>query len=64
MKELGVDEVQCVYLIFHTSKARYELMVVLLHFRRVNVKMMRGFINIPLADLSYINLRHSNITIL
>jgi hypothetical protein len=47
-----------------TSKARYELKVVLLHLRRVNIKTFRGFINIPLADLSHINLRYNNITIL
>jgi hypothetical protein len=35
----------------HTSKARYELkVVVLLHLWRVNVKTTGGFINIPLAD--------------
>ncbi len=45
-----------------TSKARYELKVVLLNFWRVNVKTIRGFINNPLADLSRINLRHNNIT--
>ncbi len=48
----------------HTNKARYELKVVLLHLWRVNVKTIDGFINIPLADLSLINLRHNNITIL
>ncbi len=49
----------------HTSKARYELKVKLLHLWRVNVKATCGFINIPLADfLSHINLRHNNITIL
>jgi hypothetical protein len=36
--------------------------LVLLHLWRVIVKMIRGFINIPLADLSFINLRHNNIT--
>ncbi len=35
-----------------------------LHLWRVNVKTIGGFINIPLADLSQINLRHNNITIL
>jgi hypothetical protein len=30
--------------------------------RKVNVKTIGGFINIPLADLSHINLRHNNIT--
>jgi hypothetical protein len=34
----------------HTSKARYEQRVVLLHLRRVNVKTIGGFINVPLAD--------------
>ncbi len=34
----------------HTSEARYELKVVPLHLRRVNVKTIVGFINIPLAD--------------
>jgi hypothetical protein len=48
----------------HTSKAKYELKVVLLHFWRVNVKTISGFINIPLPDLSYINLCHNHITIL
>jgi hypothetical protein len=48
----------------HTSKARYELKVKLLHLWRVNVRTTGGFINIPLADLSHINLRHNNITIL
>jgi hypothetical protein len=47
----------------HTSKARYELKVVLLHLWRVNVKTIGGFINSPLSDLSRINLRHNNITI-
>jgi hypothetical protein len=46
----------------HTTKARYELKVVLLHLWRVNVKTIPGYINIPLGDLSYINLRHNNIT--
>jgi hypothetical protein len=46
----------------HTSKARYELKVVLLHLWRVNVKTIPGFINIPLANLSWENLRHNNIT--
>ncbi len=48
----------------HTSKARYELKGVLLHLWRVNAKTIRGFINIPFADLSHINLRHNNITLL
>jgi hypothetical protein len=48
----------------HTSKASYELKVVLLHLWRENVKTIRGFINIPLADLPHINLRRNNITIL
>jgi hypothetical protein len=38
----------------HANTARYELKVALLHLWRVNVKTKRGFINIPLADLSYI----------
>ncbi len=36
-----------------TSKARYELKVALLHLWRVNVKMISGFINITLVDLSH-----------
>ncbi len=40
----------------HTGKAIYKLKVVLLNFWRVNVKTIRGFMNIPLADLSHINL--------
>ncbi len=50
----------------HTSKARYEMKVVLLpiHLWRVNVKSIRRFINIPHADLSHKNLRHYNITML
>jgi hypothetical protein len=48
----------------HTSKARSELKVVLLHLWRVNVKTIGRFTNIPLADLSHLNLRHNNITIL
>jgi hypothetical protein len=48
----------------HSSIARYELKVVLLHLWRVNVKMIGGFINIPLVDLSHIYLRHNNITML
>ncbi len=53
-----MKEVQCRWLRMrkfdlHTSKARYELKVVLLHLWRVNVKMISGFINIPLADLSH-----------
>ncbi len=48
--------------IFELQKARYELKVVLLYLWRVDVKTIRGFINIPLADLSYINMRHNNIT--
>ncbi len=36
----------------HTSKARYELKVALLHFWRENMKTIPGFINIKLADLS------------
>jgi hypothetical protein len=48
----------------NVSKARYKLKVVLLHLRRVNVKTIGGFINIPLADLVHTHLRHKNITIL
>jgi hypothetical protein len=48
----------------HSSIARYELKVVLLHLWRVNVTTIDGFINIPLADLSHIYLRHNNITML
>ncbi len=44
----------------HTSKARSELKVVLLY--STNVKAIRRFINIPLADFSHVNLRHNNIT--
>jgi len=33
-----------------TSKARYELKVVLLHLWCVNVQTIGGFINVPLAD--------------
>jgi hypothetical protein len=36
----------------HTSKARDELKVVLLHLWRVNVKTIPGFINITLDDFS------------
>jgi hypothetical protein len=45
-----------------TSKARYELKVVLLYLWRVYVKTSGEFINIPLADSPHINLRHNNIT--
>jgi hypothetical protein len=38
--------------VLHTSNARYELKVVLLQLWCANVKTIRGFINIPLADLS------------
>ncbi len=48
----------------HNSIARYELKVVLLHLWRGNVKKIDGFSNISLADLSNINLRHNNNTIL
>jgi hypothetical protein len=34
----------------HTSKARFELKVVLFHRWRVSVMTIRGFINILLAD--------------
>jgi hypothetical protein len=63
MKEVGGWVITRIFDL-HTSKARYELRVVLLHLRRENVRMTRGFINIPLADLSHVNLRHNNITIL
>ncbi len=43
----------------HTSKARYELKVVPLALWRVNVKTIRGFIHIPLADLPHIKLRET-----
>jgi hypothetical protein len=33
----------------HTSQAKYELKVVLVHLWRENVKTIGGFINIPLA---------------
>jgi hypothetical protein len=46
----------------YTSRARYELKVVLLHLWHVNVKTIGVFINITLADLSHNNLRHNNIT--
>jgi hypothetical protein len=36
--------------------------MILLHLWRVNVKTIPGFINIPLADLSWIYFRHNNIT--
>ncbi len=48
----------------HTSTARYELKVVLLHLWGVNVKAIGGFINITLTDLSHKILRHNNFTIL
>jgi hypothetical protein len=34
----------------HISKAKYELKVVLVHLWRVNVKTIRGFINILFDD--------------
>jgi hypothetical protein len=46
----------------HTSNARYEPKVVLLHLWRLNVKTIRRFINIPLGDLSHVNLLHNIIT--
>ncbi len=46
----------------HTSNASYEPKVGLLHLWRLNIKTIRGFINIPLADLSHVNLLHTNIT--
>ncbi len=64
-----VDEVCCVYIFdlhahSHQQGYRYELKVVyvLLHFWRVNVQTIPGFINIQLADLPQIILRHNNIT--
>ncbi len=48
----------------YISKARHELKVVLLHIWCVNGKTIGGFMNIPLAELSHINLRHKNITIM
>jgi hypothetical protein len=64
MKEVGGWDVMRIFDL-HTSKARYdyELKVGLLRLWRVNVKTLGGFIDIPLADLSHINLRHNNITI-
>jgi hypothetical protein len=62
MKEVGGRDVMRIFDL-HTSKARYELKVVLLHLWRVNVKTTGGFSNISLADfLSHINLRHNNIS--
>ncbi len=46
----------------YTSETRYELKVVLPHLCRVNVKTIRGFINILLADFFIDKLRHNNIT--
>ncbi len=46
----------------HTSKARYELKLVLLHLWRVNVKTILGFTHIKSVDYSLVNLRHNNIT--
>jgi hypothetical protein len=34
----------------HTSKARYELKMVLIRLWSGNIKTIGGFINIPLAD--------------
>jgi hypothetical protein len=39
----------------HTSKASYELKVVLLHLWCVNVKTIPEFISVPLADLHIID---------
>ncbi len=63
MKEVGGWGIMRIFDL-HTSQASYEQKVVLPHLRRVNLKTIRGFINILLADLSHINLRHNNITIL
>ncbi len=49
MKEVGGRDVMRIFDL-HTSKARYQLKVVLLHLWRVNVKMIGEFINIPFAD--------------
>jgi hypothetical protein len=50
----------------HTSRARYELNVILIHIWRVNVKSTGGFIYTPLADFffSHINLRHTNLSLI
>ncbi len=52
MNEVGRWDVMCIFDL-HTSKARYKPKVVLLYLRRVNVRTIGGFINIPLADLGY-----------
>ncbi len=49
MTEVGGWDVMCIFDL-NTSKVKYELKVVLLHFWRVNVKTVGGFIYIPLAD--------------
>jgi hypothetical protein len=54
MKEVGGWGILRIFDL-HSSKARYELKVVLFHLWLVNVKTIRGFINFPLADLSHIN---------
>ncbi len=64
MKEVGGWDKMRIFDLHTSSRARYELKLVLLHLWRVNVTTMGGFINIPLADFSRINLRHNNITIL
>ncbi len=50
MKEVGELDIMCIFDL-HTSKARYELKVVLLYLWRVNVETICGFINILLVDL-------------
>jgi hypothetical protein len=62
MKEVGGWGITRIFDL-HNIKDSYDK-VVLLHLGRVNVKTIRGFINIPLADLSQINLRYNNSTIL
>jgi hypothetical protein len=63
MKEVGGGDIMGIFDL-HINKARYVLKVALVHLWRVNVKTIGGFINIPLADFSHINMRHNNITIL
>jgi hypothetical protein len=49
MKEVGGRYIMRIFDL-DTCKARYELKLVLLHFWRVNIKTIRGFISILLAD--------------
>jgi hypothetical protein len=64
-KEVGGWYIMCIFDL-HISKAKYERKVVLLSLWRVNVKTIRGFIDIStqwfLLISSYIKLRHNNIT--